>query len=120
MIAYAGATWDFHRLHYDPEYARAQGLAGPIADGQMIGALLAKMLVDWAGPDAFLKKLSYRLRSMVLPGDRLMFRGVVTETKLEEGRTLVFCELDVSKQDVPAIVASGSAVVELPSRRIAP
>ena len=50
MIAYAGATWDWHRLHYDPGYAAARNLPGPIADGQMFGAFLAEALLDWLGP----------------------------------------------------------------------
>lgn len=41
MVAYIAATWDFHRYHYDPDFARAMGLPEPIADGQMFGAFLA-------------------------------------------------------------------------------
>ena len=41
MVAYAGATWDWHRLHYDMEYIRSTGFSAPIVDGQMLGALLA-------------------------------------------------------------------------------
>ena len=50
LVAYGGATWDWHRLHYEPEYARARNIAGPIVDGQMFGALLAEALLDWLGP----------------------------------------------------------------------
>ena len=41
LVAYSGATWDHHRLHYDDAYARAAGFPGPIVDGQMWGALFA-------------------------------------------------------------------------------
>ena len=42
MVAYAGATWDWHRLHYDPDFARPRRLTGPVVDGQVFGALLAE------------------------------------------------------------------------------
>src|SRR5688572_24481358 len=62
LVAYAGATWDFHRYHYDGAVAASLGLPGPLMDGQMIGALLARQLMAWAGADAFVRKLNFRLR----------------------------------------------------------
>ena len=38
LVAYGAATWDWHRLHYEPEYAAARNIPGPIVDGQMFGA----------------------------------------------------------------------------------
>ena len=32
MIAYAGATWDWHRLHYDHDYLKSKGLSAPVVD----------------------------------------------------------------------------------------
>ena len=42
LVAYGAATWDWHRLHYEAQYAAARNIAGPIVDGQMFGALLAE------------------------------------------------------------------------------
>ena len=55
MVMYAAATWDFHRHHYDKEFAQTKGFPGPFVDGQMFGALLTKMITHWAGPYGVLK-----------------------------------------------------------------
>jgi acyl dehydratase len=78
LAAYAGATWDWHRLHYDPEYARARQLPGPVVDGQMFGALLAEALLDWLGPRAFIQKLGFRMKGMVFAGQTVRCDGEVT------------------------------------------
>ena len=77
MMAYGAATWDFIRLHYDADHVREFGFPGPFVDGQMLGAFLAQLVQDWAGPGAFLRKLAFRNRIMVYPGDFLVCRGVV-------------------------------------------
>ena len=89
MMAYGAATWDFIRVHYDADHARELGFPGPFVDGQMLGAFLAQHVQDWAGPGAFLRKLAFRNRVMVYPGDSLICRGVVTRLYLRGrgGRT---------------------------------
>ena len=89
MIAYAGATWDWHSLHYDPGYAAARNLRGPIADGQMFGAFLAEALLDWLGPRAFIRKLSFRLRGMVFPDDTIRCEGEVMAIDAEKDHDVV-------------------------------
>lgn len=116
LVTYAGATWDFHRYHYDPAYVAELGFPAPIMDGQMIGGLLAKVLMDWGGPDAFVRKLNYRLRAMVFAGDRIVLRGRVTSTAVENGRALALCALDVVKPDGTEVVRAATAAVELPRR----
>jgi len=37
LVAYGAATWDWHRLHYEPEYAAARNIPRPIVDGQIDG-----------------------------------------------------------------------------------
>ena len=117
MVMYAGATWDFHRYHYDDAFARGSGFQAPFVDGQMIGALMAKQLMDWGGPNAFLRRLSYRLRAVVYPGDRLISRGRVAEKYVEAGRALAICVLDAWKGD-GTLVSKASATIELPTRAI--
>jgi acyl dehydratase len=79
MVAYAGATWDWHRLHYDPEFAAAKGLPGPIVDGQVFGALLVEQLQDWLGPRSFVHRLSFSFRNLVFAGETVRCEGTVTE-----------------------------------------
>jgi hydroxyacyl-ACP dehydratase HTD2-like protein with hotdog domain len=79
LVAYGAATWDWHRLHYDLEYARSRNLPGVIVDGQAFGALLARAALDWAGPRAFIRRLSFKMKSMAFAGDTLRAEGEVAE-----------------------------------------
>ena len=83
LVAYGGATWDWHRLHYEAEYAAARNIAGPIVDGQMFGALLAEALLDWLGPRAFIRRMNFRLRAMVFAGETVRCEGEVTSIVTE-------------------------------------
>jgi acyl dehydratase len=120
MMAYGAATWDFIRVHYDSDYVREQGFAAPFVDGQMLGGFLAQHVQDWAGPGAFLRKLGFRNRVMVYPGDSLVCRGVVTrvyrESAGEDGPGLAECDLWIENQRAERVVDAASAVVRLPAR----
>jgi acyl dehydratase len=113
MIAYAGATWDWHRLHYDPGYAAARNLPGPIADGQMFGAFLAEALLDWLGPRAFIRRLSFRLRGMVFRGDAVRCEGEVTAIDAEEDHDVVTVAMRIRVGERIAIEPA-SAQITLP------
>ena len=87
LVAYGGATWDWNRLHYDIEHARAMKLPGAIIDGQAFGALLARAALDWAGPRALITRLSFRMKSMAFAGDTLRAEGEVTAVR--DGRVVL-------------------------------
>ena len=77
ITAYGAATWDWHRIHHDFQFARAQDLPDVVLDGQWFGALFAKAAIDWLGPRSFVRKLAFRMRSMVFPGDSVHCEGEV-------------------------------------------
>ena len=81
MVAYAGATWDWHRLHYDPVYLAAKRVPAPVIDGQVFGALLAEQLLDWLGPRAVLRTLHFRFKALAFAGETV--RCVATVTAIE-------------------------------------
>ena len=120
MMAYGAATWDFVRLHYDAAYAERNGLPAPLVDGQMLGAFLAQMVQDWAGPRAFLRKLSFQNRGMVFAGDSITCHGCVESTYSQEGRNLVECRLWIENDRGETVVGPASATVHLPSRSEVP
>ncbi len=89
LVIYGAATWDWHRLHYDQAFASEMGLAAPIIDGQIYGALFAKQAMDEFGPKAFVRRLEFRMRNMAFAGDTLGARGEVAERRVEETREIV-------------------------------
>jgi acyl dehydratase len=114
MIAYAGATWDWARLHYDPAYVAERNLPAPIIDGQMLGALLSEMLLDWLGPHASIQKLDFRLRAMVFAGETVRCEGEVAS--LVNGGKLRLVKIAQRVRVGDRLVADGVAEVQL-SRR---
>jgi acyl dehydratase len=114
MVAYAGATWDWHKLHYDLEYVADKKLPGPIVDGQVYGALLVEMLQDWLGPQSFVKKLDFAFRNLVFAGETLRCTGEVCE--VAEGEITVTMQVvvvDADGNEGRAAAAPCSAVVLL-------
>lgn len=77
LVAYGAATWDWHRVHYDLAYAKSRKLPGVLIDGQVYGAIFAKLATRWAGPGAFLSGMGLKMRSMAFAGDTLRAEGEV-------------------------------------------
>ncbi len=68
----------------------------------------------WAGPNAWLSKLSYQNREWNLPGYDVIVKGRVTGKRAENGKNLV--DLDVWVENELGMVTNpGHATVELPS-----
>lgn len=100
MVAYAGATWDWHRLHYDPGFVADKQLPGPVVDGQVFGALLVEQLQDWLGPKSFVQRVSFTFRNLVFAGETVRCEGTVTEASGDR----LSCDLRVV-----VVAADGSA-----------
>ena len=116
MMAYGAATCDFIRIHYDADYARDRGFEAPFVDGQMLGAFLSQQVQDWAGPRAFLRKLGFRFKVMVLPGDSVTSYGVVTAKYIDEAEALVECALWIENQKGERVVEPANALVRFPQQ----
>lgn len=113
LVKYAAATWDFHRYHYDAEFAKSVGMPAPFADGQMFGALLARLVMSWAGRDAFVRRLQYRQSAMVYAGDTVVVTGQVQRKSIEGGKPVVHVVMAVSKEDGTSVIRDATAQVEL-------
>lgn len=111
MVAYAGATWDWHRLHYDAKWVAARGLAAPVVDGQVFGALLAEQVQDWLGPGARLRSLHVRFQELVLAGETVRCTGRVTD--VHGGRLVVEQQVEVVGDRSRVAVAPAGCAVEL-------
>jgi acyl dehydratase len=100
MIAYAGATWDWHRLHYDHEYLESKGLAAPVVDGQVFGAYVVQAIQDWLGDSAFISELDFRYAGLVFAEEYVLVSGEVTEVS----RTEVSLSLKINVVDANGAV----------------
>lgn len=115
LVKYAGASGDYYQIHYDQEYARANGLPNVILHGALKNAFLGQLMTDWIGENGTLKKLSTQYRGMDIPGSPVYAKGVVKKKFVEKGENIVECEIwlesATGEQTTP-----GHAIVSLPSR----
>lgn len=83
IVRYAGAGGDFNPLHHDEGFARAAGLASPIAHGLLTAGITGAALAEAVGP-LRLRRYAVRYTGQVLPGDTLSITAtelVGTETR---------------------------------------
>ena len=102
---YAGATWDFHRYHYDADFVGKLGMPAPFMDGQMVGALYGASAHAMGRRRRLRTQAQLSAARMVYAGDSIAFRGRYPES-VEEGRALVSCTLTVTKPDGPKSCAT--------------
>lgn len=95
MVAYGGATWDWHEMHYDRASAERLGLKAPVVDGQLLGGMLAMALERWLGPEVALRALSFRFAGAVYVGETVRCHGEV----IASAEVSIRCELGVSVID---------------------
>ena len=115
LVKYAGASGDYYQIHYDQEYARANGLPDVILHGALKNAFLGQIMTEWIGERGTLKKLSAQYRGMDVPGTPIYCKGVVTKKHVQDGENIVECEIWL-ENDKGDKTTPGYAVASLPSR----
>ena len=113
LMAYGAATWDWHRLHHDTDWARAVGFERPVVDGQLLGALLARHALSgalaWAPGGARLARLHFRNRAPVLSGDTVVCTGEVTAVAADGSVTV---EQEVRVGATVVVAPAGAVLVQ--------
>ncbi|MFH1091215.1 MAG: MaoC family dehydratase [Pseudomonadota bacterium] len=67
-------------LHFDPVFAKKEGLRAPIQTGEMSSAYLAEMCVNFFGPDFFKDSRIYcKYIKPIFAGDVVTTHGIVRE-----------------------------------------
>lgn len=113
LVQYAGASGDFYEIHYDKDFAVAEGLPGVIIHGALKSAWLAQVATNWMGPAGRLESFAVRYRDMDVPNDTLTCTGKVVE--VDEKTRKVRCELALTN-GAGKVTTTGEAVVVLPER----
>jgi acyl dehydratase len=112
MIDVAG-TRDLYPIHHDREFAKKAGVRDIFVNTMFYEALFGRIVTDWAGPEAFLSKLRFAMKSPNCLGDTITSRGWVSRKYEEDGRKLLDLEIHLDNQLQPdATVAN--VTVEIP------
>lgn len=115
LVKYAGASGDYYQIHYDKDFALANGLPGVIVHGWLALSFLGQMVTDWLGEGGTLLKLNGSYRGMNLVHEDIICNGKVTKKYVEDGKNCARVEIWAENPQGEKTV-TGSALVTLPSR----
>lgn len=112
IFMFSAITWNRHHVHYSKDAAVAEGLPDVVVQRALLGNYFARAVGDWAGDEADVRELSWKVLSSATPNARLRCQGAVTDVQVADGATFADCELRIVRDD-DAVVASGRARLEL-------
>lgn len=96
VILNTAVTWDYMPGHFDPEYARSQGVPTIYANTIFLQGLTDRFVVDWAGRDSFIVHRGLSMMQPILAGAVVTAHGSITDVRSEEGVGIVELESVVS------------------------
>jgi 3-oxo-4,17-pregnadiene-20-carboxyl-CoA hydratase beta subunit len=107
-------TRDLYPIHHDREFAKKNGARDIFVNTMFYEGFFGRLATDWAGPEAFLRKLRFSMNAPNCLGDTITSRGWVVRTWMDDGVRLVDLEIHLDNQLGPdATVAY--LTVELPA-----
>lgn len=106
------ASMDFMPVHHDKDYALAQFAPDIFLNILSSNGFVSKFLTDWAGPNAWVKKINIKLGVPAVPHQVLKFTGEV----LSKNTVGNECNIEVSVQAAndSGNHVTGTAVISLP------
>ncbi|MBN2438818.1 MAG: acyl dehydratase [Deltaproteobacteria bacterium] len=113
MVRFMAARNNYHPIHYDKDFARAEGHPDVLVEGPMKFALFERLIRDWMGEEGTLRKISATYRGIDIPGNTLLIKGKVISKGIEGDQGSIHCELWAENQ-TGAMTTKGNAVVMLP------
>ena len=110
VFMFSAVTWNRHHIHYSKDAAISEGLPDIVVQRALIGNFLARLITDWIGDGAELRKLEWKVTRSALPGKDIVCRGKIKERIDSEDEKYVICEVTASNEN-DELIASGDAVV---------
>ena len=127
LMKFGAHTGDYNPAHYEDTFANGQGLDRAYVHGQLKRAWLCQLMVDWIGPEGWLKKMGCQFRGTDWPrkmatmfdpqdGETWTCKGkVVNKYVTEEGEHCVDCEIALENGS-GEVTTPGAATAVLPSK----
>ena len=109
LVRYAGASTDFNPIHWSDGAAAALGLDGVIAHGMLTMGTALRVVTDWIGDPAAVRRYSARFtKPVVVPDDEVgvKVRCVGTVTSLEDGTATITVEVTCGGEKVLGAVTA--------------
>ena len=114
LFRFSAVTWNAHKVHYDRDFAQAEGHPDVLVQAHLHGAFLTQMVMRWIAPErGRLLSIDWKNRARAVPGDTLTCKGVIEGIDVGSEGRLVRLALSETNQR-SEICVTGSAVVTLP------
>ena len=114
-VMMASATRDFSPQHSNPEYAKnSSGARDVFVNTQFNMGMVSRIVTDWAGPKAIVRRLKVKMRRNICAGDEMIVTGRVARKYRQDGENRVDLDVMIASQEGPA--TPSEATVALPSR----
>jgi acyl dehydratase len=81
IISTAIASRDYQDVHHDRDLAQQRGSKDIFMNILTTNGFVGRLVTDWAGPDAVIRKVSIRLGVPNYPGDTMRMTGRVTDVE---------------------------------------
>lgn len=105
-------TRDLLRMHHDPPFAKQVGAPNIFLNTMWYQGFIGRFITNWAGYEAFLRKLTIKMRVHGCPGDTLTIHGTVTDCTEADDNLLVDLDIRIDNGgETGAVIAT--ARVEL-------
>ena len=116
LFFFSAATYNGHRIHYDPLWARdTEGLDDILVHGPLQAAIAAAWLRGWAGRLGRLDRIRFEHRGSAFPDSPLHFAGAVTARRRAGVDALVDISFAERAED-GRLLMPGTATLALPTR----
>jgi acyl dehydratase len=112
IVAGAIASRDFMPAHHDRDFATGQGAPDIFMNILTTNGYVSRFVTDWAGPEAFVRKIAIRLGAPAIPGQSLRFTGQVTDVSDAGDERVV--EIAIRAANDLGDHATGTVVVSVP------
>lgn len=117
LVAMVRASGVYDYVHFDRDYAQAVGARDAFIANHHAAGLFGRLMTDWAGPEADIRSLSFRMNTQSCANDILTITGKVGRKYIgRDGEYLVdLSDLNIAHPQAAAAVQA-SATMALPSR----
>ena len=110
VFMFSAITWNRHHIHYNKDAALSEGLPDIVVQRALIGNFFARLITNWIGEIAELRRLTWKVTRSALPGKDIVCRGKIKERMDSQNEKYLICEATASNNN-EELIASGDAMV---------
>lgn len=110
VFMFSAITWNRHHIHYNKDAALSEGLPDIVVQRALIGNFFARLITNWIGEIAELRRLTWKVTRSALPGKDIVCRGKIKERMDSQNEKYLICEVTASNNN-EELIASGDAMV---------